>query len=358
MNKSFIIVLLVVLFGMLACSPNIPFLLAPTPTITSTPIPTFTPLPTPTSTPTVGEIRGKVIDPESGVGISTVNVSTEPPSSSITTDTEGNYIIQDVFAGDYTIIATKQGYMKTSANIAVASGKSTVADIHLTKLTDAPNDSQDESIPSDNLIAYYPFNGNARDESGHKHHGVVNGATLVPDRFERPDSAYLFDGVDDYIEISDDDELDLTDQFTIAAWIFQHKQGRKGQRIVDKETAGVGDGFDFDTHGNSPNLNLLRLCGSDCPTANTKYTFNEWHFVAVTVSGTKAYFYLDGRPDGEGDVGRILKNSLNLLIGRAHIGCNGTCGIDNFFDGIIDDVRIYNRTLSDTELLDLYRNGS
>jgi hypothetical protein len=56
-------------------------------------------------------------------------------------------------------------------------------------------------VATDGLIAEYLFNGNADDTSGGGHHGVVQGATLTTDRFENPDSAFHFDGVDDYISI-------------------------------------------------------------------------------------------------------------------------------------------------------------
>ncbi|MBL7987062.1 MAG: hypothetical protein JNJ94_03260, partial [Chlorobi bacterium] len=50
------------------------------------------------------------------------------------------------------------------------------------------------------MAAFYPFSGNANDASGNGHHGTVNGgATLVPDRFGNAQSAYYFDGVNDYI---------------------------------------------------------------------------------------------------------------------------------------------------------------
>ena len=49
-------------------------------------------------------------------------------------------------------------------------------------------------IPSEGLVAWYPFNGNANDESGNENHGTVNGATLTADRFGNVNGAYSFDG--------------------------------------------------------------------------------------------------------------------------------------------------------------------
>jgi len=69
------------------------------------------------------------------------------------------------------------------------------------------------------LVAYYPFNGNANDESGNGHDGTVNGPVLTTDRLGNADSAYRFDGSDDYIQIADSPLLDISQEFTIQAWI-------------------------------------------------------------------------------------------------------------------------------------------
>jgi len=57
-------------------------------------------------------------------------------------------------------------------------------------------------ITRDSLVAEYLFNGNADDASGNGFHGVVHSATPAPDRFGNPNSAYAFDGKDDYIVVS------------------------------------------------------------------------------------------------------------------------------------------------------------
>ena len=60
------------------------------------------------------------------------------------------------------------------------------------------------------MIAHYPFDGNADDASGNGNHGEVHGATLTKDKFGNADSAYSFDGVDDYIEIPKGHNLSIT----------------------------------------------------------------------------------------------------------------------------------------------------
>ena len=56
---------------------------------------------------------------------------------------------------------------------------------------------------NEGLVAYYPFNGNANDESGNDNHGTVYGAALTYDRFDNTNSAYKFDGINDIIRVAD-----------------------------------------------------------------------------------------------------------------------------------------------------------
>jgi hypothetical protein len=80
------------------------------------------------------------------------------------------------------------------------------------------------------LVAYYPFNGNANDESGNGNDGNVTGATLTSDGLGNPSGAYSFDGMDDYIRVPDDDSLDLSDGLTIMAWI--KSDDTSGARVI------------------------------------------------------------------------------------------------------------------------------
>lgn len=75
-------------------------------------------------------------------------------------------------------------------------------------------------IPTDSLVGYWPFNGNANDVSGNGNDGTVNGAILTIDRFGNENSAYSFDGVDDFISISPSPTLrtDQMDSITISIW--------------------------------------------------------------------------------------------------------------------------------------------
>ena len=78
---------------------------------------------------------------------------------------------------------------------------------------------------NDGLVAYYPFNGNANDESGNGNDGTVNGATLTEDRCGNANSAYSFDGADDYIDIGNTRKTKLSDYY-LSAWIHLYDLSR------------------------------------------------------------------------------------------------------------------------------------
>ena len=73
------------------------------------------------------------------------------------------------------------------------------------------------------LVAYYPFNGNANDESGNGNNGTVNGATLTEDRFGNANGAYSFDG-NDWIDATDNGFPNGISGYTFSAWFFLSSQ--------------------------------------------------------------------------------------------------------------------------------------
>jgi len=87
------------------------------------------------------------------------------------------------------------------------------------------------------LVAYYPFNGNANDASGNGNNGIVNGATLTADRFGNPNSAYSFNGASDYIRVPNSNSLQLTNDFTLSAWINCKSLGGN-EDIITKHMSG------------------------------------------------------------------------------------------------------------------------
>ena len=89
-------------------------------------------------------------------------------------------------------------------------------------------------VPSDSLAGWWGFNGNANDDSGNSNDGNVDGAALTSDRFGNPNSAYNFDGVDDFIEVAHNSIFN-SNEISISTWynsVAYSDGGASGQTIM------------------------------------------------------------------------------------------------------------------------------
>ena len=91
-------------------------------------------------------------------------------------------------------------------------------------------------VPTEGLVAYYPFNGNANDQSGNGNNGTVTGATLTNDRFGNSNSAYQFDGVDDRVVITSNNLPSGNSARSVSAWFYTESGGGNifayGEQII------------------------------------------------------------------------------------------------------------------------------
>ncbi len=212
---------------------------------------------------------------------------------------------------------------------------------------------------SDGLVAYYPFNGNAKDESGNGSNGTVNGATLTEDRFSKTDGAYYFDGVDDYIDCGNNTILNGNwNGVSLSAWIKPYSHIAGVQQIVGKWAVSLqNDHYSLFLHGNRL---LMAVSDGARPESGgygkTILKSNFWHHVVGVWKNNRQYnVYVNGIIDGtqtQTGSGINIKSPITLKIGREIIGQ------DRAFHGIIDDIGIYNRALNDSEIQQLYNNAS
>lgn len=212
---------------------------------------------------------------------------------------------------------------------------------------------------NDGLVAYYPFNSNTLDESGNANDGIINGATLAYDRFGNANSAFNFDGVDDYIEINDTESFDLTNKFTLVGWIYPNSFSEYNNIFAKW---GMGNGVEHRSYV----LNIIdgklglriSIDGSHIENTTTFYTvgstsltLHTWIYVTGVYDGNFLNVYVNGVFDGS------ISLHKDAFIGDSAI----RIGIDgwgnNPFDGSIDDIRIYNRALSESEIQQLYNSN-
>ncbi len=199
------------------------------------------------------------------------------------------------------------------------------------------------------LVAYYPFNGNANDESFYEHNGGVYGAVLTNDRYNNSNSAYYFDGSGAHMNMGTDNNLvNGTDQLTFTVWINPTNLP-SGQSTILSEREN-GDNYQFAIFDNDIYFsywsggNETMVWGSPGTVIN-----NQWQFVAVTYDGTEARTYYNGQLDNVVSASGLIDSHSSDLI----VGAMITSGQEPF-EGDIDDIRIYNKPLTDTEINDLY----
>ncbi len=219
------------------------------------------------------------------------------------------------------------------------------------------------------LIAYYPFNDNARDAGTLSNDGTVYGATLTTDRFGRTYSAYLFDGTADYIEVPYDSSLDCEDSLSVVLWAKSSipgsdysNYGMIMQMGTGSEAAyGIGLNpnydlnviqYDFCGHwelpaDSNPDREALDAAIIDGAVRCTRTLDTAWHFYAFTFDGDSLRGYFDSEPVGAKNAITGPIDNLPLRFGVQ------SKSLDNFWNGKIDDIRLYHRVLSPQEILDL-----
>ncbi len=207
---------------------------------------------------------------------------------------------------------------------------------------------------TDCLVAYYPFNENANDESGNGNNGTINGPVLTSDRFGNPDAAYLFDGSDHiYVSASPSINTINNEGTTICAWI----------KTIDyiPITApsilyyGVGTGqpafcnIIWDTLVNACNF-ISQANRGDCYSTKKIYPEN-WYFVTNVFDEQNAVMkiFVNGVLDGEEPY-----NISNPINPRIEIGRDPYAGGSQYFNGVIDDIRIFNCALDSAHIWELY----
>ncbi|SVC60406.1 uncharacterized protein METZ01_LOCUS313260, partial [marine metagenome] len=207
---------------------------------------------------------------------------------------------------------------------------------------------------TDGLIAYYPFNGNANDESGNDRHGTPTGtATLAADRYGSANRAYDFDG-SGKIGLP---AFNYGSQFTISAWINFDADNRthliitkKPADAIDSVALTFQDGKFKAVVFSSNNVFIGRSAQNTTPSVGV------WSHLTFTFDGGTApsaiKIYKDGVRIDDGDLSLGSFTTFNDLNVASEIGSqNSGAGAA---DGKFDDFRIYNRALGSAEVTQLY----
>jgi hypothetical protein len=219
-------------------------------------------------------------------------------------------------------------------------------------------------VPANGLVGWWPFNGNANDESGNGNNGTVNGATLTNDRFGNSNMAYSFDGVDDNIEIIDNPSFSffLNSSYSVNIWFNLISLGST-QAFIGQ---GDGDGLNqnrfwrISFYSNNNISNHIRGNLSDPFDTKNMHPWlaiNQWHMISMVRNyNNDLKMYLDGGLiDTDIDITGVsspFTQQRNILLGAFFNSYPNI--LMQYLNGSLDDIGIWNRALTECEIKDLY----
>ena len=212
------------------------------------------------------------------------------------------------------------------------------------------------------LVAYYPFCGNANDQTGNGNNGLVNEATLTTDRFGNVNSAYSFDGVNDFISCLNNNIPMGNSSRTFSAWFYLTPTSgySDGYSLISYGTNSFPDGRLNDVNINQNGIwyNAHQYYASTLSSVNNT---NSWNNLVVTydntnISNIKIYFNGLLIPTTNYNIGNVsILNTLNTNVqfGKA---INQYASYF-YFNGKIDDIGIWNRALTQQEITQLFNQN-
>ena len=224
------------------------------------------------------------------------------------------------------------------------------------------------------LVGYWPFCGNANDESGNGNNGTVNGATLTTDRFGNANSAYSFDGVNDIITLN---AIPMQNG-TISIWfeesVLNNSNPNNGHPPIGSQLIGQGTGHqpsvtycDFalgiSSYNGGPEYYSFENSAVNSWTDYSLGTVGNnsvWNNIVIVIDGTQLSMYLNGSLFSSTTLSNALLNSGAPLSFGGRYVFQSSNGIyyHNFFKGNLDDICIYNRALTSAEISQLYTDPS
>ena len=214
--------------------------------------------------------------------------------------------------------------------------------------------SLDAQVPTSGLVGYWSFSGNANDLSSNTNNGSVFGATLVDDRFDNANSAYSFDG-DDYIAVLHNSTLDMSGPISFSIWVKPSEIQTSGNRMILGKS-------NYSTETNylirqKPNGYIQWEYQGYTENTVNPMVANTWHHIVVTAAGPtlEKKIYLDNQLVATQIASGSSFGQVSDPLTFGYAGYNS-----EFYKGIIDDIRIYDKVLSVSEVDALFdeENGT
>jgi hypothetical protein len=241
----------------------------------------------------------------------------------------------------------------------------TLATLGLTSASIAQN--LPNYVSADGLVGWWPFNGNANDESEYNNNGTVNGASLTSDRFGNLNSAFSFNNSSqNHINIPYNSSL-TNWVGTLSLWLNTTSTFANEQRFLFGQPYGQPQLTINGNYCNNSNLGSiyfsnLNPSGDQGICSNTELNNGNWQHIVALYSLDSMKIFINAIM--QNDI--VFNTPLNPNICNASLGIGGyntpaVCGFSEsagqFFNGIIDDIGIWNRALNQQEITDLYNSN-
>jgi hypothetical protein len=218
------------------------------------------------------------------------------------------------------------------------------------------------AVYSDNLVVHLDFDKNIYDQSSHSNDGNRHGDAFVSPVGAKSGNSINFDGVRDNVEIYYDDSLDVskTNSFTMSVWIYSNEYGSDANSIAGQWDSGEKRVWRVFVDKDTNKLVVsLSSDGKDRPLfyGDTALEEGKWQHVTVSFDNGQLKMYLDGVLDGvhTWDKSLFRGSKRTICIGMVNDLKEDSCRrVFQGFIGKMDEFRLYDGALQDSEVRDLY----
>lgn len=217
--------------------------------------------------------------------------------------------------------------------------------------------------PTDNVIAYYPFNGNANDVTANKKNGVIYNVTSSSDRLGKANAAYTFNGTNSKI-ILPNTLFTSNSAFAISLWfrfsgVILRPADYGSEQLIDlRGQYNFNVAYVRNNHPTNPKSVMFNLASSsssiNCFSANSSIQDATWYHIVACYSNNTMKLYLNGNlVDTKTNTPPSIVSGYSNALGKDYNMSKDRC----WFNGILDEVILYKRSLTSTEALALYTRG-